>query len=499
MSVEERRLTPDSELGGKLRSVLREGTVSSDPRDIAACQISNPITNSAVKPSHVVRPANVDELQELLRLANQSGLNLTVVSSAGCHSRGGSGAQKDHSLIDLSHWQRIPWINRRNRVCLIEPGVTYGELLRTLHPQGMTVPMPLSPRSGKSVVASVMDREPATWPNRQWDISDPVASTEFVFGNGDLFRTGAAGGPGTLEQQRASGGAQKSPLGPSQTDFHRVVQGSQGTMGIVTWITLRAELRPSIEQPFLLGADSLSELLPFVYDVQKQWLGEDSFILNGAAAAMLMTAQNTGDYEPTLSSLPRYICLQNIAGFERMPRKRLGYQRHDIESIARKNKLGLTVSQGKVTAKALLETATRPCGEIDWRHRLKGHCLSVFFLTTLDRAPQLVDIFMDAAASQGIEKESIGLYIQPVVQNHACHVELLCPYDPEAAKDLELMRKLEKESVARLAASGAFFSRPYGSAGEVVFQQNPMSYEVLRKIKGVFDPNRVLNNGKWGL
>jgi FAD/FMN-containing dehydrogenase len=441
----------------------------------------------------------VDELEELLRLANKSGLNLTVGSSTGNHSKGGFAATKENILIDLSLWKRIPWIDRRNRVCLIEPGVTYGELLQALQPHGMTVPMPLSPRSGKSVIASVMDREPTLWPNRQWDISDPVASTEFIFGNGDLFRTGAAGGPGTLEQQRAVGGAQKSPLGPSQTDFHRIIQGSQGTMGVVTWITMRAELRPTIEQPFLIGADSLLELIPFIYEVQRQWLGEHSFVLNRTAGAMLMSAQGGGDFEGIRSSLPRYVCLQNIAGFERMPRQRVEYQRKDIESIANKNKLGMTTFQGKIAAKALLDIATRPCGEIDWRHRLRGHCLSLFFLTTLDRAPGLVDTFTDLAGNQGIEKESIGLYIQPVVQNHACHVELMCPFEPGVPSDVELMRRLEKESVMRLAVAGAFFSRPYGSAGDVVFRQNPLSYEVLKKVKGIFDPNRVLNNGKWGL
>ena len=492
-------MSPGSELAERLRSVVREGTVSSDPQDIAAYQVSNLITDSAVKPSHVVRPAKVDELQELLQLANRSGLNLTVASSTGHHSKSGFAAKKENILVDLSAWKGIPWINRRNRVCLIEPGVTYGELLQALGAQGMTIPMPLAPRNGKSVIASVMDREPTTWPNRQWDISDPVASTELIFGNGDLFRTGAAGGPGTLEQQRAVGGAQKSPLGPSQTDFHRVVQGSQGTMGVVTWITMRAELKPSIEQPFLLGANSLLELIPFVYDVQKQWLGEQSFILNRTAAAMLMTAQDSAGFEAARSLLPQYVCLQNIAGFARMPRKRVEYQRQDIESIAKKNKLSLTTSQGKITGNALLDTATRPCGETDWRHRLKGHCLSVLFLTTLDRAPALVDTFMDLAGSHGIEKESIGLYIQPVVQNHACHVEIMCPFDPGASKDVELMRQLERESVMKLAAAGAFFSRPYGSAGDVVFKQNPMNYEVLKKIKGIFDPNRVLNNGKWGL
>ena len=492
-------MIPASELGERLRSVLRDGAVSSDPKDIAAFQTPNPIIEPAVKPSHIVRPPKVDDLQELLRLANKSGLNLTVASSTGHHLKGGFAAAKENILVDLSPWKQIPWINRRNRVCLIQPGVTCGELLQALQPQGMIIPMPLSPRSGKSVIASVMDREPTTWPNRQWDISDPVASTELIFGNGDLFRTGAAGGPGTLEQQRAAGGAQKSPLGPSQTDFHRVVQGSQGTMGIVTWITVRAELKPTVEYPFLLGADSLSGLVPFVYDVQKQWLGEQSFILNRTAAAMLMTAQNSAGFEAARSSLPQYVCLQNIAGFERMPRKRVEYQRTDIESIARKHKLSMTASQGAISAKALLETATRPCGDIDWRHRLKGHCLSVFFLTTLDRAPGLVDTFMDLAGSLGIEKNSVGLYMQPVVQNHACHVELMCPFDPGAPTDVERMRQLEKESVMKLAAGGAFFSRPYGSAAGVVFKQNSMNYEVLKKIKGIFDPNRVLNNGKWGL
>jgi FAD/FMN-containing dehydrogenase len=492
-------LIPASELGESLRTAVREGTISTDPQDIAASQPFNPVIDPGLKPSHIVRPAKVEELQELLRLGNASGLNLTVVSSAGRHSRGGFAAPKDHILIDLSTWKNIPWINRRNRVCLIEPGVTYGELLQALEPQGMTVPMPLAPRSGKSVIASAMDREPTTWPNRQWDISDPVASTEFIFGNGDLFRTGAAGGPGTLEQQRAAGGAQKSPLGPSQTDFHRVVQGSQGTMGIVTWITVRAEVKPSIQQPFLLGNDSLPALIPYVYDVQKQWLGEQSFVLNRTAAAMLMTAQKTAGFEAARSSLPQYVCLQNIAGFQRMPKKRVEYQRADIESIARKHKLSMSASQGAISAKAMLEKATRPCGEIDWRHHLKGHCLSVFFLTTLDRAPGLVDAFMNLAGGHSIDKESVGLYLQPVLQNHACHVELMCPFDPGNRKEVELMRRMENESVERLAAAGAFFSRPYGSAGDTALKQNPLNYEVLKKIKGIFDPNRVLNNGKWGL
>jgi FAD/FMN-containing dehydrogenase len=86
-----------------------------------------------------------------------------------------------------------------------------------------------------------------------------------------------------------------------------------------------------------------------------------------------------------------------------------------------------------------------------------------------------------------------------VVQNHACHVELLVPFDAKRPGAVERMRQLERDAVRHLAAAGAFFSRPYGSAAETVFQQNPVSYDVLKKVKAIFDPNRILNHGKWGL
>jgi FAD/FMN-containing dehydrogenase len=447
----------------------------------------------------VLCPADADELHQLMRVANQLRLNLTVASSTGRHSKGGFAAAKHNLRVDLSSWKGIPWINRRNRVCLIEPGVTYGELLPRLEADGMTAPMPLAPRNGKSVLAAVMDREPSTWPGRQWDGGDPLASTEFIFGSGERFRTGAAGGPGTLEAQRTAGGAHKSSAGPSQTDFHRVVQGSQGTMGVVTWIALRAELRPRIERPFLLGADSLSDLVPFVYEVQRPWLGEHSFILDRTAAALLLSAAGGDSFTEIYDSLPSYVCLQNVAGFEQLPEERVEYQSRDIEKIAHKSGLNPVPALGRVSARSLLETASTPGAEVDWRHHHSGHCLSIFFMTTLDRAPGLVGLFADLAKDEGLGEERIGSYLQPVVQNHACHVELLAPFDPEQPAEVDRTRELERDSVAKLEAAGAFFSRPYGSAAPTAFQRNRASYEVLEKVKGIFDPNRILNDGKWGL
>ena len=488
-----------NEVQKHLQSVISAGKVLSGEDEIASYNVVNPIIEDGNTPFCVVRPHNLEELQNVLKKANELSLNLTIVSSTGRHIRGGFLGNKENIIIDLSSWKKIDWIDRRNRVCMITPGVTYEELLKELKPHGLSIPLPLAPRSSKSVVAAVMDREPTTWPNKQWDIGDPVASTEFLFGSGELFRTGAAGGPGSLDKQREVGGAQKCPTGPSQTDFHRVVQGAQGTMGIVTWITMRAELIPSIQKPFLIGHDSLEKIIPFVYEVQRPWLGEHSFILSRSAAAMLMCAQDTESIDSVIESLPEYICLQNIAGFERLPKARIKYQELDIGDIALKYELSMEETAGKVNAAELLNKATSPCGDIDWRHALTGQCLSLFFLTTLDLTPKFVDLFNNLVRENDIDGKYIGVYIQPVVQNHACHVEFMVPYDQLNDSTVDKMKRFEKEAVTRLAEAGAFFSRPYGAANDVSFQQNPLAHDVLKKIKSIFDPNKVLNNGKWNL
>ena len=258
-------------------------------------------------------------------------MNLTVTSSTGVHRNGGIANPGENVLIDLSHWQKIDLIDRRNRVCRIEPGVTYGQLLAALAEHGMTLPIPLAPRSGKSVLASVMDREPSTWPNKQWDSSDPVGSTEFFFGNGERFRSGAGGGPGTIEQQRQSGGAQKFSSGPSQTDFHRVVQGAQGTMGILTWITLRTEMKPTRAEDPAGGQRAAGESPAICLCRPAGIVGRANLYPEPNGRGNADGQWRTRLHSKSLrSNLPAFICLQNIAGFERLPRERLAYHMQDI-------------------------------------------------------------------------------------------------------------------------------------------------------------------------
>ena len=58
--------------------------------------------------------------------------------------------------------------------------------------------MPLLPRATKIVVGSMLEREPVVMPKYQWDISDPLACLEVIFGSrrGLSDRAGGRAGHG---------------------------------------------------------------------------------------------------------------------------------------------------------------------------------------------------------------------------------------------------------------------------------------------------------------
>jgi hypothetical protein len=142
-----------------------------------------------MKPCFMVKPSNVDEVQKIVLWANETQTPLVPVSSGGPHFRGDTLPTAPESvMVDLSGMRRILKIDRRNRLALIEPGVTYSQLQPKLQKEGLRMAMPLLPRSNKSVIASLLEREPVMSPRYQWNLLEPLRSLEIVWGNGDKFR-----------------------------------------------------------------------------------------------------------------------------------------------------------------------------------------------------------------------------------------------------------------------------------------------------------------------
>jgi hypothetical protein len=452
---------------------------------------------NTIRPAYVVKPQNADAIQELVELANETLTPLVSVSSGPPHFRGdtvpGTGGAV---IIELSGMKKIIRVDRYHRVAMVEPGVTFGELIPAAKKEGIRLNMPLLPKKSKSVIGSMLEREPVIMPKYQWDISDPLACIEVIFGNGDAFRTGQAAGPGTIEEQWAAGGAQKAPYGPGPIAWHRLIQGAQGTMGVVTWASLRCELLPSLEEPFLVGSPKLGVLFEMASWLVRRRMPNECFILNSSSLAAIMAKKWPGDYRDLKDALPPWLLFYNLAGYDYYPEDRVKYQKKDILNITRQLGVEAIKAVGEISANEILRAVQQPSGEPYWKIRYKGACEEIFFLTIYDKLESQIEVMYGLAEKVGYATSDMGVYIQPIVQGTSIHCEFNLFYDPVNPSEVQRVKKLSALAVKHLIAHGAYFSRPYGESAGMIMNRNAASVIALTRIKKILDPNNVMNPGK---
>ena len=480
----------------KLVKIVGAGNVINDQATLDEYSRDISFVNT-IRPACVVKPRNTDDIKQLVHVANETLTPLVSVSSGPPHFRGdtvpGIGGAV---IIDLSGMKKIIRVDRFHRVAMVEPGVTFGELILAAEKEGIRLNMPLLPKKSKSVVGSMLEREPVIMPKYQWDISDPLSCVEVIFGTGDEFRTGQAAGPGTVKEQWAAGGVQKAPYGPGPIALHRLIQGAQGTLGIVTWASMRCEILPSLEEPFVVGSSHLDRLFELTHWLVRRRLANECFILNSTNLAAIFAKKWPRDYENLKNALPTWILFYTIAGYEFFPEDRVSYQIKDILGITQRLGLEAVKAAGGISADDILKAVQQPSSEPHWKLRAKGACEDILFLTIYDKLEELIGVMNDLADKAGYPASDVGVYIQPIVQGTSCHCEFNLFYDPANRGELDRVKELSTLAVKSLMAHGAFFSRPYGESARMIVNRDAATVVALNKIKKILDPNNVMNPGK---
>jgi hypothetical protein len=481
---------------GKLVELLGPGNVISDQTKLKEYSRDISFVNT-IKPEYIVKPRNKEDIAKIVKLANETMTPLVPVSSGQPHFRGDSIPGTGGSIVvDLSGMKKILRVDRPHRVAMCESGVTFDELIPAVTKEGLRINLPLLPKKSKSVVTSMLEREPVIMPKYQWDISDPLACLEVVFGTGDDFRTGQAAGPGTIEEQWAAGAVQKAPYGPGPIFWHKLVQGAQGTMGIVTWASLRCELLPELEEAFTVGSSYLDRLFELSHWLVRLRLVNECFILNNSTLASIMAKSWPGDYQTIKNSLPTWILFYNVAGYEYYSEDRVNYQVKNIQGITQRVGVEAARAVAGISARELLKVVQQPCEDPYWKLRYKGACQDIFFLTNYDNLPGQVDTMYEEANKAGYPVSDIGIYIQPLVQGTSCHCEFNLYYDPGSRDELTRVQKLSSLAIKHLMGKGAFFSRPYGVEAKMILNKNAANVVALNKVKKIVDPNNIMNPGK---
>jgi FAD/FMN-containing dehydrogenase len=479
-----------------LTELIGKQKVISTPRVLDRYSHDNSFTPH-MQPRLVVRPGKAEDVQKIVSWANRTRTPLVPVSSGEPHFRGDTvPGVPEAVIVDLHGMDKIIRIDRRNRMVIIEPGVTYAQLQPALAKEDLVLSTPLLPRRSKSVIASLLEREPTLIPKYNYTLPEPLRCLEVVWGNGEMLRTGEAGGyyP-TLEQQWKMGLAQVFSGGPGQVDYYRLVSGAQGSMGIVTWASIKCEILPRVHRFFFIPADDLKRLIECAYRLLRVRLGDEFFLLNSADLAAILGA-NADGVQTLKDKLPPWVIVMGIAGRDLFPEERVDLQEKDAADIVQQLGLELLPAVSGITGGQIMSAILNPSPASYWKLTYKGACQDIFFMTTLDKVPEFVDTVFAAANTLRYPVSDIGIYLQPQHQGTSCHCEFNVPYDSGNRIETGRVRELLETSSEALIRQGAYFSRPYGIWADLVYNRDARNREVLRTIKGIFDPGNVMNPGK---
>lgn len=155
-------------------------------------------TDLELRPSAAVAPANVDEVQAVVRIANELGLPVFPISTGKNLGYGGSAPNLSGSvIIDLKRLNKIIEVDDRRNFAIVEPGVSYFDLYEYIEANNLAVFMDCPDPGWGSVLGNALEHGNGFSFGHYRDHFSVHAGLEAVLPDGSLMRTGMAAVPGT--------------------------------------------------------------------------------------------------------------------------------------------------------------------------------------------------------------------------------------------------------------------------------------------------------------
>ncbi|MFH1812236.1 MAG: FAD-linked oxidase C-terminal domain-containing protein [Pseudomonadota bacterium] len=416
-------------------------------------------------PDAVVRPADRAQVAAVLRACSEAGVFVTPRGGGTGHS-GGCVAVQGGVVLDLSRLNRILDLSNGDLTVDLQPGVILQDLHHAVEDAGLFYPP--DPNSLESCTLGGNVAENAGGPRavRYGVTRDYVLGLEVVLATGEVLRIG-----------------RRTSKGVSGYDLAGLIVGSEGTLAVITEITLKLVPSPRQVATALVTFDDAATAARAVAQVLGKGIlprtleymdgrsidavrPQALFPIPEGIDAALLVETDGDDEESTLAQLGRAVEILETAGARSSLVAQHEGQRRDLWATRRK-----------------LTEATRA---------LRRHKIAEDIAVPRSKIPEALARVYAIGERHGILTAAYG---------HAgdgnLHVQVL--FD-DAERDGPAVQRVLDEVMHLAIALGGTLSGEHGIGCAkkrfMPLEHGPLSLDLMRRMKRAWDPAGILNPGK---
>jgi 4-cresol dehydrogenase (hydroxylating) len=457
--------------------------------------------------SGAVAPASVEEIQAIVRIANEHKLPLWTVARGKNLGYGTAAPRMPGSMVlDLGRMDRILELDAELGYCVIEPGVGFLDLYERIQREKLPLMMSVPGNGWGSVLGNALDHGIGYTPYGVH--ASNLCGMEVVLGTGDLVRTGL----GAMEKNHAW---HLFPFnyGPSWDSMF-----SQSNLGIVTkaGMWLMPEPDSSLELNLdIPEAEDIGWVIDTLTPLKLGGIIDQSIFIPSWLGKMVILGQRK-DFWDKPGAIPDW----RVA--ELLKEHKLGYWKVQIRVYGDET---VNKAKAEVIKAAFRKHIATPMEEVWWR---KGDPTNVMD-TTLG-VPSAVPLQMGdwvggKSAHMGfspvvpatskhvldqmnrsrkiIADQDVDFYASFTIGGRFCNNVNMLMYDRDKPEEVETIKKLFDALIVDAAAHGMAEYRTHLGWMDAIADTFDFNNHAMRRmtetVKDALDPNGILSPGKQGI
>jgi glycolate oxidase len=418
-------------------------------------------------PEVVVRAANTHEVSEIVKLANRTRTPI-VPRGAGTAMCGHTVPLKGGIIVDMTMMDKIKEVRVEDLYCVVEPGVVYDKLNAVLGKKGFW--FPTTPGSGEActIGGMVVTNASGMRAIKYGATRDYVLGLEVVLPTGEIIHTG------TRTLKNSSG-----------YQIDRLMVGSEGTLGIVTEITLKLAFKPKASAMTLAAFNSLEDAGKCVSNIIAKPLMPSAIeLMDSVCIKAVNKCMNIG--LPDAAA----ICMIEVDGHPVAVEDELKI----VEEIAKQSgAVSTEASRDKkkidywtYARKAIMPSLSR------YGEKFVSVALADDMSVPISKIPQAVVAFQKIAEQNGV---IVGTYGHSADGN--LHTKMLV--EPGSDDSWRRGEKAVGQIYDKVLELGGTVTGEHGvsiTKAPYMKKERADSLETMRRIKKALDPKNIMNPGK---